>query len=174
VDIRATGSTDGRRYSGSMGLAYDMEAGPVSFGPYARLRWSRTKIDGYTEADAANTGLALTFSSSRTTSLASVIGARASYAISFPWGVVVPQARIEHEHEFKDDPRTITTRLALAPNGGTFQVRSDAPDRNAWNIGAGVLVVLPNGWMPYVDAEVLEGYSGLRRERVAVGLRVEF
>ncbi|MFN9925911.1 MAG: autotransporter outer membrane beta-barrel domain-containing protein, partial [Phenylobacterium sp.] len=30
VDIRATGSADGRRYSGSLGLAYDMDSGPVS------------------------------------------------------------------------------------------------------------------------------------------------
>lgn len=174
VDIRATGSTDGRRYSGSIGLAYDLDAGPVGVGPYARLRWSRSKVDGYTEADAANTGLALQFSGSRTTSLASVVGARASYAISLPWGVLMPQARVEWEHEFEDDPRTVTTRLALAPNGGTFQVRTDAPDRNAWNLGAGVLVILPNGWMPYVDVEVLEGYSGFRRERVAAGLRIEF
>ncbi|MFN9926628.1 MAG: hypothetical protein ACK53I_06790, partial [Phenylobacterium sp.] len=75
---------------------------------------------------------------------------------------------------FKDDPRTITTSLALAPNGGVFQVRTDAPDRNAWNLGAGVLVILPNGWMPYLDVEVLEGYSDLRRERISAGLRVEF
>ena len=174
VDIRATGSADGRRYSGSLGLAYDMDSGPVSFGPYARLRWNRASVDGYTEADAANTGLALRISKSRATSLVSVLGARASYAISLPWGVVVPQARAEWEHEFKDDPRTITTSLALAPNGGVFQVRTDAPDRNAWNLGAGVLVILPNGWMPYLDVEVLEGYSDLRRERISAGLRVEF
>jgi uncharacterized protein with beta-barrel porin domain len=87
---------------------------------------------------------------------------------------VVPQARAEWEHEFKDDPRTITTSLALAPNGGVFQVRTDTPDRNAWNLGAGVLVILPNGWMPYLDFEVLEGYSDLRRERISAGLRVEF
>jgi outer membrane autotransporter protein len=174
VDIRATGSADGRRYAGSLGLAYDVDAGPVSFGPYARLRWNRASVDGYTEADAANTGLALRISKSRATSLVSVLGARASYAISLPWGVVVPQARAEWEHEFKDDPRTITTSLALAPNGGVFQVRTDTPDRNAWNLGAGVLVILPNGWMPYLDFEVLDGYSDLRRERISAGLRVEF
>jgi hypothetical protein len=53
-------------------------------------------------------------------------------------------------------------------------VRTDTPDRNAWNLGAGVLVILPNGWMPYLDFEVLEGYSDLRRERISAGLRVEF
>jgi hypothetical protein len=28
--------------------------------------------------------------------------------------------------------------------------------------------------MPYLDFEVLEGYSDLRRERISAGLRVEF
>jgi outer membrane autotransporter protein len=174
VNVQARGSSDGREYHAAVGAGWDLSSGPASFGPYVRLRYIRSKIDSYTETDAANSGLALDVSAARATSFTSVVGGRASWAISTSWGVVVPQARLEWEHEFKDDSRISTTRFALAPTAPAFQVASDAPDRDYFNAGVGVLVVLPNGWMPFVDYEGLLGYSDFDRHRLTVGLRVEF
>lgn len=173
TDVQAKASPDGREYFGSVGLGYDAEMGPLGLGPYVRLRVAKSKVDSYVENDGG-TGLGLAVSRSESTSVVSVVGLRASYAISQPWGVVLPQARFEYEHEFDDDPRTTTTSLLLDPARNTFRVRNDAPDRNSFNVGAGLLFVLPNGWMPYVDYEGLLGYSDASRHRVTAGLRVEF
>ena len=174
TNILARGSSDGRQYHAALGLGYDGTFGAASLGAYVRGRLVHTRIDSYAERDAANTGLALNVGASRGTSVVSVLGVRASRALSAPWGVVVPQARFEYEHEFDDDPRATATRLQADRGGSTFLVTNDAPDRNAFNAGVGLLFVLPNGWMPYVDYEALLGYRDFERHRVTAGLRVEF
>ncbi|MBL8772628.1 MAG: autotransporter outer membrane beta-barrel domain-containing protein [Phenylobacterium sp.] len=173
TNVRAVGSPDGREYHAAVGLGYDGQMGPLSLGPYARLRYIRTKIDAYTERDGG-VGLALNVSRARSTSFTSILGARASYAIGASWGVVVPQARVEFEHEFDDDARTATTRLALDPARTPFRLSNDAPDRNAFNLGASLLFVLPNGFAPYVDYEGQVGYRDASRHRVSAGFRSRF
>jgi outer membrane autotransporter protein len=174
TNVAATASPDGRQTFATVGLGYDAEMGALSVGPYARLRLTRTKVDAYAETDTAASGLALNVGKGRGRSLVSVLGVRASYAASTSWGVVVPQGRFEHEHEFEDDARSTLTSLALDSGSTAFAVRNDAPDRNAFNVGAGLLFVLPGGWMPYVDYEALLGYRGMDRHRLTAGLRVEF
>ncbi len=172
IDARA--DTQGHNFSAGGGVGYDFSFGALSVGPYARANVVYTTLDGYTENDPVNTGLALIVEDSEATSVTGVLGARASYAFGFTWGVVVPQVRAEYEHEFKDDPRDVDTQFAADVSGAIVSVISDDPDRNYWNLGAGVLVVLPNGWMPFVDVEALVGHSTLDRARVTGGLRAEF
>jgi uncharacterized protein YhjY with autotransporter beta-barrel domain len=120
-----------------------------------------------------NTGLAMNVGKQKATSLAGIIGVRSSYAIGASWGVVVPQLRLEYEHEFEDDPRTTLTSFVLDPNNLQLPIVNDAPDRNYFNAGFGLLFVLPNGVMPYIDYEALVGYSGFDRHRVTAGIRFE-
>jgi outer membrane autotransporter protein len=131
-------------------------------------------VDGYDENDRNNTGLALSVSKQKATSLVSILGVRGSYAISTSWGVILPQVRLEYEHEFEDDARATLTRFTLDTRNTTFAVINDSPDRNYFNGGLGLLLVLPGGVMPYVDYEGLVGYSGFDRHRVTAGLRLEF
>lgn len=173
TNVRATASPDGREYFGSVGIGYDADLDGLSLGPYARLRITKSRVDAYAEADGG-TGLGLRVSKTKSTSMVSILGVRASYALSQSWGVILPQARVEFEHEFDDDPRTTTTSLLLDPARNGFGVRNDPPDRNSFNLGAGLLFILPNGWMPYVDYEGLVGYRDASRHRVTAGLRVEF
>lgn len=174
TNLSAVGSPDGREYHLAAGIGYDSQMGALSLGPYARVRYIRSKIDSYTERDLTGAGLALSVSRARNTSFTSILGVRASYAASFSGGVVVPQVRAEFEHEFDDDVRTTTTSLVLDPARNAFRVTSDTPDRNAFNVGAGLLFVLPNGWAPFVDYEGQLGYRDASRHRVTAGLRVEF
>lgn len=174
TNVQARGSSDGRDYHAGVGIGWDATSGAANFGPYGRLRYHRSTIDRYTESDPSGAGLALSVSRARATSFTSVLGVRGSWAISASWGVIVPQARLEWEHEFEDDVRSSSTRFAQAPAGPAFLTFSDAPDRDYVNAGAGVLFVLPNGWMPFVDYEGLLGYSDFDRHRVTAGLRVEF
>ena len=172
-DINAFGSADGDQYFVAFGLGYDYAAGPLSVGPYIRGRYVRSSVDAYVEEDANATGLQLAVSKQKAKSLTGLLGVNASYAISTSWGVILPQARFEYEHEFEDDARTTLTGFALDPNNTTFAVVGDSPDRDYFNAGLGLLFVLPNGIMPFIDYEVLVGYRNFDRHRLTAGLRVE-
>ena len=149
--------------------------GALSIGPYIRGRYVRSKIDGYVEEDLSSSALQLAVGRQKATSLTSVLGTQLSYPISTSWGVIMPQARFEYEHEFEDDPRTTLTSFVNDPRGTAFfGVTTDAPDRNYFNAAAGLVMILPNGIMPYIDYEALLGYRNFDRHRLTVGLRLEF
>ncbi len=174
TNVVTEGDTNGWQYSFSAGAGYDFFVGALSVGPYARVNFSRSEIDGYTEQDLSGSGLAMIIDDDGATSLTSDLGIQAAYAISTNWGVLVPQARFEWEHEFRDDERTIVSRFAGDAAGNVFGVRTDPPDRNYYNLGFSLLGVLPNGLMPFLDYEVLLGYEDFDRHRITGGLRVEF
>jgi outer membrane autotransporter protein len=174
TNVNASANTSGRETTATLGVGYDLNFGAWSVGPYVRGRYTRSRVEGYTETDLSGSGLALIVSDTTSTSLTSVVGARVSYPISTSFGVIVPQARAEFEHEFRDNPRTTTSRFLLDGAGPSFGVTTDGPDRNYFNLGAGAVLILPNGWMPFIDVEGLVGYSDYDRVRVTAGLRVEF
>ena len=166
------GDSDGHEYTATVGLGYDFSRGPWSFGPYLRGRYTHTEIDSYRESDNG-TGLALNVSIEDDTSLASTVGARTSYVMGFSWGVLVPHLRAEYEHEFDNDRLSVTTSFVQDPANNQLTREGDTPDQNYFNVGGGLQFILPNGWMPYVDAESLLGYEDLNRFRLTFGLRKE-
>jgi outer membrane lipase/esterase len=173
TNVSTSGDTHGNSISASVGMGYDVYSGAVSIGPYARINFSRSKIDGYTEEDRNSSGLNMTIQDDTSTSLTSVVGVQMSYAHSANWGVFVPQLRFEYEHEHRDDPRSIVTSFATDATGSSFAVVTDEPDKKYFNVGASMLFVLPNGWMPFLDAEMLLSYHNLDRQRYTFGLRKE-
>lgn len=172
--MNATGDSEGTEYSASIGAGYDFYSAAWSFGPYVKLNYTHSSVDGYTESDSANTGLAMRIGDNDRTSLTSVLGVQGSYAISTDFGVVVPQARVEYEHEFDNDPSTVSQSFVQDSAGTAFSLRGDKPDRDYYNVGASVVLILPNGWIPYLDYEQLISYNDLQRRRLTAGLRVEF
>jgi outer membrane autotransporter protein len=173
--VNTAGSANGRQWFVTLGAGYDFTDGALSIGPYVRGTYTHSKIDAYSEQDVgAVSGLAMRVAAQEAESFVGIAGARASYSIGTSWGVIVPQARVEYEHEFKDDARTTITRFVLDPSNTPLAVSSDAPDRNHFNLGATLSLVLPHGVITYVDYEALVGYSDFTRNRVTAGLRVEF
>jgi hypothetical protein len=88
--------------------------------------------------------------------------------------VLIPQVRFEYEHEYKKDPRSVVSSFAQDSSGTSLALITDDPDRNYFNFGASLLLILPNGWMPFIDAELLLDYKDFERQRYTGGLRIEF
>lgn len=175
LPVQTRGTADGKQFFASLGMGYDFYSGALSIGPYVRGRYVRSTVDAYAEEDLSGTGLQLAVGKQKAVSLASVLGVQMAYPVSTSFGVVLPQARFEYEHEFKDDARTTLTSFVNDPRGTVFfPVTSDAPDRNYFTAGVGLVFVLPNGVMPFVDYEALLGYRNFDRHRVTAGLRLEF
>jgi len=170
----ATGLTHGYEVNASVGMGYDFYSDALSIGPYVRVSYGRSTISEYTEEDRNGSGLNMTVREDTSDSLTGVIGVQASYAISQDWGVLIPQVRVEFEREFRNDIRAVTSSFAQSSITSTLALTTDAPERNYVNFGASILLVLPNGWMPFVDVEMLLAYEQLERRRYTAGLRVEF
>jgi len=174
VPVIAEGDTWGMQGSASGGVGYDFYFDAFSIGPYVRANYTRSYVDGFAEDNTNGSGLHMKFGEDNTDSFTSVVGLGASYAISTDFGVIIPQGRVEWEHEFARDARTIEAQFVNDATGTTFLTRTDSPDRNYFNAAASVLLLLPNGWMAFADYEALLAYHELERHRGTIGVRVEF
>jgi outer membrane autotransporter protein len=97
-----------------------------------------------------------------------------SIAISTGFGVLVPQTTLEYIHEFLDPQRKITFRFIDDLNRTPFRFENDRPDRDYFNLGAGIVLVLARGFSPFLNYRALVGYNDQRSHTVTAGLRVEF
>lgn len=172
VNGAAAGDTEGRQWIAGARAGYDFFRGALTLGPYAKLDYASTDIDGFTESSA--TGLALAFEDQDIDSLQTAVGAQASYAISYSWGVLLPSARAEWVHEFDDDRRTITARFAGDPTGAPIAIQTDGPDRNFFRVGLSLSAVLPGGISPFADFEQRLGHDFLEEQKLSLGVRFEF
>ncbi len=168
------GNTDSTDSWLSINGGMDINNDSWLYGGYASLTYKNTDMDGYKEKDVTHTGLAMRYSSSSQTAVTGLLGVRVQKAVSFSNGVFVPYARAEYIHEFRDDSLKVDTRYLQDLSGNSLRLSSDGPDRNYYNLAAGVSMVLPEGWMSFLDLVYTGGYTDLDRFQATLGLRKEF
>jgi outer membrane lipase/esterase len=177
VNQIARTDTNGHQFSFSVGAGYDFKQGALTYGPLVRLQYLKLNIDGYQEKiNNTNPGFgwALALDSQDVESLTTVLGGRASYAISTGLGVLLPQVRIEWEHEFKDDSRLITARFVNDPLRQPIRFSTDSPDRDYVNIGVALSATFRGGIAAFVDYETVLALANVTRHDITLGIRGEF
>ena len=107
-------------------------------------------------------------------SLTTVLGGRASYAISTGLGVLLPQVRIEWEHEFKNDSRLLTARFVNDPVGQPILFTTGNPDRNYANLGVSLSATFRRGIAAFIDYETVLGLANVSGNFITLGVRGEF
>lgn len=167
-----SGDTDGDEFRVGINTGYDFVLDRFTVGPRVGVLYRETTIDGFRES--GRTGLELAYDNQNIQSLVTTVGLYGSMAISTGVGVIVPQATAEYVHEFLDDQRSVGFRLAQDPFGARFLFQTDPPDRDYFNLGVGVAMVLPNGLQPYLNFRELVGYDDRSSHTVNLGLRVPF
>ncbi len=174
VNTKATADPDGYQYSFSLGGGYEYPLGALSVNPYFRLTRTKLHVDSYKEN--GGDGWATRVSSQNVRSLISTLGTQFSYAISTRWGVLLPQIRGEWNHEAKNDSRNIGVRFLgdLTSGGDTFNVVTDEPDKNFFNVGLGISGTFARGVSAFFDYDALLGYDDIDSHRFLVGARMEF
>ena len=163
----AKGDTTGFEFQTSVSGGYDFKFDNFTIGPRLGIHYLRTEYNAFTET---GTPMALNYPDQVEDSLTSTLGFQGSVAISTSFGVVVPQVNAEYVHEFLNDRRTVhATELDGAP--ATFV--TDPPDRDYFNVGAGVVFVLPDGVSPFLSysAEVANRFEEIHT--VTAGVRIE-
>jgi outer membrane lipase/esterase len=175
VNEQADGSTDSSQYNLAAGIGYNGSYQALSFEPYARVSYLNATIDGYTETNA--NVFNLKYQDQEIDSLISTLGLSTSYAISYQYGVLVPQLRAEWNHEFQNDSRNINSSYAgsgPAVANVFISTPTEDPDRDFFVVSAGLSAVFKNGLQAFVSYQTLLGYDNFTSNLVTAGGRLEF
>ena len=178
VDQVARSSPDGDQSTFSLTAGHDFNRDAWSFSPYLRGIWSHLSLDAFDEtiadSSAPGFGLATHVNSRSLSSQLGVLGGRLSYTINENWGVLVPNAVVEWNHEFKNDPQTVVTRFLADPTQTPIIVTDPRIDQDYFNLGIGLNAILPKGRSGFLYFEHVTGYSGVHENRLSAGVRIEF
>lgn len=152
---------------------YDYPIGRFTIGPRMGMNYSNTKIGDYGET--GSTGVELKYGDQWINSVQSVLGVQGSAALSTGLGVLVPQFNADYIHEFANSQRFINVQFTqdLNPTPTRFRFQNDVPVRNYFNLGTGLMMVLPNGWQPFVNFRAMVGNEQFNNYAGMFGLRIE-
>lgn len=143
--------------------------------PYGRIEYADIEIDGFNEsmaqAAALGSGLALQIDDQDFESLMMTVGGN----LSTQWAErYFPQVSVEYVHEFKNNNAPITGRFLADTSRTTFTLLTDAPDRNYFNIGAGISAIITDQVTGFARYQGLFGYRDLDVHAFEIGMRVGF
>jgi uncharacterized protein YhjY with autotransporter beta-barrel domain len=169
----ASSNSHGNVFNLGLMTGYDHPIGRFTIGPRAGVNYSNTKIGDYGER--GSTGVELRYDDQWINSLQSVLGIQGSAAFSTSLGVLVPQFNADFIHEFANSQRFITVQFAedFRDNPTKFRFQNDVPVRNYFNLGTGLMMVLPNGWQPFVNFRAMVGNEQFNNYAGTFGLRIE-
>ena len=166
-----TGKTDGASFTVSGGAGYEFVHGGLTFGPIGQVTYSQASRAGYTERGPLNSS-ASAFHGTTIESLTTRLGGEAMYRIRTPWGFVVPQVQADWEHELKrDGPGATAYRLA---DGAALPDPPRPPDRNYFNVGAGVIATFGRRVGAVLHYEEVLGQSGFTSHSFKGTISVKF
>ena len=151
---------------------YDYVIDNITITPQVGFNWRHWEFDGYEER--GDTGLELRFDDDNQTSLQSVLGVRASMAISTNFVVLLPQAGFAYRHEFENDQRTTTASFVDDGIERPFRFQpNNKPDRNFFEVTAGIGAVLPHGIQVFGNYRTLQGNRFFDSHAGTIGIRLE-
>jgi len=166
----AKAKPEGGQYAFTWGGGYDFNFDALTVAPYARGEYSSLDIDSYSESGSP---FAVRFGKQNIESLISTLGVQSSYAISLPWGVLIPQVRGEWHHQFFDGQRHIQAEF-VSFSDSSFVMNSGGPSRDYFTVGGEVSTILPGGISAFLAYESLQGYSSVNNNKFVLGARMEF
>lgn len=168
----ASSSSNGNAFSTGLLTGYDHPIGRFTIGPRVGVNYSNTHIDGYTETGL--TGIELKYNDQWINSLQSIVGFQGSAAFSTSLGVLVPQFNADYIHEFANSQRLITVQFAqdFRDNPTKFSFKNEVPVRNYFNLGTGLVMVLPNGWQAFGHFRAMVGNEQFNNYAGTFGLRI--
>jgi uncharacterized protein YhjY with autotransporter beta-barrel domain len=169
----ASSNSNGNVFNLGLLTGYDHPIGRFTIGPRAGVNYSNTKIGDYGER--GSTGIELKYDDQWINSMQSVLGIQGSAAFSTGLGVLVSQVNVDYIHEFANSQRFIHVQFAedFRANPTKFTFQNEVPVRNYFNLGTGLMMVLPNGWQPFVNFRAMVGNNQFDNYAGTFGLRIE-
>ncbi len=174
----AQGDADGDQYSAGFGSGFDFSNKAFTYGPHIGAYYFNVDVDSFSETGSG--GLELAIGRQRAESLTANAGGHFSYAMSMKWGVLVPNARFDWVHEFKDNRETLSFRFihdpfVADPNNPTpsIKIQTDRPDSDYFMWSVGVSAQFIYGVSGFVNYQSYTGYQDVTLDELSFGLRWE-
>ena len=177
---RANATVDGAVLSAAIGSGYHLQYHDINISPYLRLSYDRVNIDAFTESGASYWGVQV--DRQELVSKKSALGIQVSRSISKPWGILVPQARLEWLHEFSNDSRIVSAKYIGTIDTATFLPQvdmpvlqpTDDPDRDYFSLGLSASAQFSHGRSGFIQYSGLFGLDTISAHSIELGMRVEF
>ena len=177
VNQLAKANSNGNGVAGSITFGRDFNSKQWAYGFYGKAQYSHQNFDGFQEvlnASAAGSGLGLRLNSRTETSSNTVLGGKLDYTASTSWGVVIPHAELEWQHDFHSDPNAFTAFFIDDPTNTPILIKGDKLDANYFRLGLGASFVFPQGRSGFILYNRSLGRSGISQDNLTIGFRMEF
>ena len=148
------GSRSGTQWFGSVSAGADFQSGAWQFTPYVRADIMRGDLEAYTETGDAIFSLA--YDNMAVDTNTGNAGVRIDYRHEAAWGFLVPQFRVEYQHDFRANGSQ-SMRYADLPTGPFYRTSLNEFDRTRLMLGLGLLFDLNSGWSFRLDYRGLTG-----------------
>jgi uncharacterized protein YhjY with autotransporter beta-barrel domain len=172
VTTRAKGGTDADNFSALIGTGYSYVYQAWTIDTYTNLEYRNSEVDAYRERNDA--GLDLNIYKTSTDVLTGRLGVRASNALSFNFGVLVPQFELELVKDFENEAPEIEAELSLMPEAGTFTLTNEDPDDSYVNTGISVTGVFKNGVTGFFRYSTMLAKDDISLDTWQLGARMAF
>ncbi len=177
VDQLARASSGGNALGGSLTFGRDFNRKAWASGLYGKVQYSHQNFDAFQEqlnTALPGSGLGLRVDSRTQTSVASVLGGKIDYNHSTGWGVLIPHAELEWQHEFRSDPSAFRAFFVNDPSGTPILITGDPLDSDFFRLGLGMSFVFPHGRSGFILYDKTLGRSGTTEDNLSIGFRMEF
>ncbi|SPA24752.1 conserved hypothetical protein [Cupriavidus taiwanensis] len=162
----AYGKRDGHQIFASLSAGYEYRSEAWLVSPYGRLSVSDSTLDPFTETGAGFS--ALKYFGQTVTTVSGTLGLRTEYATSTRWGLFLPFARLEYQHDFSGQSDAGLAYADLAGTGPAYTVGNAPYGRDRLQLGLGGK--LRRRSMTFgLDYNVMVGMGGLQQ-----GVRLTF
>ncbi|MBA4397598.1 MAG: hypothetical protein C0394_09500 [Syntrophus sp. (in: bacteria)] len=170
IDRTAAASPSGDQVTAYGGTGYDFRFGPLTIGPALTFQYLWMGMGGYTESGADS--LNLRVDRQTTESYQGSAGIKGAWNWTKDELRIVPRLWGFYRHEFGNvNPATIAS---LARGSSAFTIESVAPERNFFNLGAGVNVYWTDRFLIYLSYEAQLGQSAYSAQNITLGVRLEW
>ncbi len=168
----ARGSPDSSQFSLAMSGGYDRPVGAATLGFFGKASYVDADVDGYSETGGGPFNVFIR--EQDITSLLGEAGLEFLRSVSRNWGVMQPSVRLAYLHEFDDDTRLIRGGFLGDLSANEFVLATDPPDRDFFNLGAGLTFVFTKGRSCYVYYDTDLERDDLEIFTLSAGFRWEF
>ena len=171
INTNAFGNNQGDEFNVAMTTGNNFNFGGLTITPQVRVDYTTSHVDALNEQGGL--GWALHVNQQHFESLQTAPGLQFAYAISLPWAVIMPMARAEYIHEFKNDSRNINAFFVQDPTQNRFNILTDKPDRDYIIASAGMSAQFAHGISAFVNYDTVQAHSYVNNHNFTGGVRIE-
>jgi outer membrane autotransporter protein len=179
-DARRFVTTDGNTVNGhrngdqvfaSLSAGYEYRTDTMLVSPYGRIDDASAHLNGYTEQGDDIYALSYQNQTVRTTT--GSLGVRANYLIKEDYGTVMPQIRVEYEHDFQGSSQATMSYADLLA-GPIYRAQVDPLTQNHFLIGIGVNWQFNNHWLLRLEYENMINAGDQNDQSILINVQKKF